>query len=75
MRKHDADLKLVDILQDPTGTCKATGEIFNDSRGRFEDGVLVTTSYVVSVEMIEGFMYIQTRNTLYRVTNLTIAED
>ena len=41
-----------------------TGEVYNDTKNRFPDGILIHTSYVVSGDLLEGST-ITTRNSTY----------
>lgn len=51
------------------GSTVAHGFIFNDSRGIFLDGDRVRTSTVKQVVEVGGELYIETRNTMYKVIN------
>lgn len=51
------------------GHTVAHGYIYNDSRGIFTDGEPVRTSSVKQVVEIEGEIYIETRNTMYKILN------
>lgn len=51
------------------GSTVAHGHIFNDSRGIFQDGDRVRTSAVKRVVEVDGEVYIETRNTMYKVLN------
>lgn len=51
------------------GHTVAHGRIYNDSRGIFEDGDPVRTSTVKNVLQIADTVYIETRNTMYKVIN------
>ena len=51
------------------GSTVAHGHIFNDSRGIFLDGDRVRTSTVKQVVEVDGEVYIETRNTMYKVLN------
>ena len=43
------------------------GLIYNDSRGIFRDGDRVRTSTVKQIVEIDGELYIETRNTMYKL--------
>lgn len=49
------------------GSTVAHGYVYNDSRGIFLDGDRVRTSAVKQVVEIDGEMYIETRNTMYKL--------
>lgn len=49
------------------GSTVAHGYIYNDSRGIFYDGSPVRTSAVKQVVEVDGELYIETRNTMYKV--------
>ncbi|WKV20475.1 hypothetical protein 16Q_082 [Pseudomonas phage 16Q] len=49
------------------GHTVAHGFIYNDSRGIFLDGEPVRTSTVKQVVEVDGELYIETRNTMYKV--------
>jgi len=49
------------------GHTVAHGYVYNDSRGIFSDGDPVRTSTVKQVVEIDGEMYIETRNTMYKL--------
>jgi hypothetical protein len=51
------------------GHTVAHGHIYNDSRGIFCDGDPVRTSTVKQVVEVDGEIYIETRNTMYKVLN------
>lgn len=51
------------------GHTVAHGLIYNDSRGIFRDGEPVRTSTVKQIVEIAGDLYIETRNTMYKVIN------
>lgn len=51
------------------GHTVAHGHIYNDSRGIFLDGEPVRTSSVKQVVEFDGELYIETRNTMYKVLN------
>jgi hypothetical protein len=60
---YDAELHNYKILPAYAGGLVATGEIYNDSKGRFADGELIRTSLVKDVE--DGIII--TRNTRYKL--------
>ncbi len=43
------------------------GNIFNDEKGRFEDGKAVSTSSVLGLQSINGKTYAITRNSKYEL--------
>ena len=49
------------------GDVVAHGRIYNDSRGIFFDGERVRTSSVKQIVEVGGQMYVETRNTMYRL--------
>lgn len=49
------------------GSTVAHGHIYNDSRGIFRDGDRVRTSTVKQIVEIDGELYIETRNTMYKL--------
>jgi hypothetical protein len=49
------------------GSTVAHGHIYNDSRGIFRDGDRVRTSTVKRIVEIDGELYIETRNTMYKL--------
>lgn len=51
------------------GNTVAHGYIYNDSRGIFADGGPVRTSLVKQIVEIDGQLYIETRNTMYKILN------
>lgn len=51
------------------GETVAHGRIYNDSRYLFADGERVRTSVVKRIVEIDGEVYIETRNTMYRLIN------
>lgn len=51
------------------GHTVAHGFIYNDSRGIFLDGEPVRTSSVKQVVEVDGELYIETRNTMYKIIN------
>lgn len=57
------------------GHTVAHGHIYNDSRGIFRDGDPVRTSTVKQVVEFDGEIYIETRNTMYKVINRGDLED
>lgn len=57
------------------GHTVAHGLIYNDSRGIFRDGEPVRTSTVKQIVEIDGELYIETRNTMYKVINRGDLED
>ena len=61
--QYDAELHNYNILPAYAGGLVATGEIYNDSKGRFADGELIRTSLVKNVE--DGILI--TRNTRYKL--------
>ena len=61
--KYDAELHDYRILPAYGGGLTATGKIYNDSKGRFEDGELIRTSLVKDVQ---GGILI-TQNTRYKL--------
>ena len=65
--KYDAILSLIDMQQNPTGTITAYGIIRDDRKARFEDCTPITTSYIVSVEKVDGEWYAKTRNSVYKL--------
>lgn len=56
------------------GHTVAHGHIYNDSRGIFLDGERVRTSTVKQVVEFEGELYIETRNTMYKVIDQPVSE-
>ncbi len=60
---YDAELHNYKILPAYAGGLVATGEVYNDSKGRFADGELIRTSLVNDVE--DGILI--TRNTRYKL--------
>ena len=68
--KHVADMKFTRLDSDMfPGHTVAHGFIFNDSRGIFRDGDRIRTSTVKQVVEVDGELYIETRNTMYKVLN------
>lgn len=57
------------------GHTVAHGLIYKDSRGIFRDGEPVRTSTVKQIVEINGELYIETRNTMYKVINRGDLED
>lgn len=51
------------------GSTVAHGCIFKDSRGIFKDGEKVRTSTVKQVVVVDDEVYIETRNTMYKIIN------
>lgn len=51
------------IHQHPTGPYQLAGNIYNDTKGRFNDGDYVVTSQIKSIDFENGVA--QTRNTKY----------
>lgn len=51
------------------GDTVARGRIYNDSRGIFDDGDPVRTSTVKQVVVVGDDVYIETRNTMYKILN------
>jgi hypothetical protein len=49
------------------GSTVAHGHIYNDPRGIFRDGDRVRTSVVKQIVEIGGELYIETRNTMYKL--------
>lgn len=49
------------------GSTVAHGYVYNDSRGIFRDGDRVRTSTVKQIVEIDGEVYIETRNTMYKL--------
>ena len=49
------------------GDIVAHGRVYNDSRGIFFDGEKVRTSTVKQIVEVDGVVYIETRNTMYRL--------
>lgn len=66
--EQDADFLLEEMVHHPNGQMVAYGVILNDTKGRFEDGRKVRTSYVVDIYHNKENMFFRTRNTVYRVT-------
>lgn len=64
----DMVFKSLDTTMFP-GHTVAHGYIYNDSRGIFCDGDPVRTSPVKQIVEIDGELYIETRNTMYKVIN------
>ena len=48
-----------------TGDVVIKGEIYNDSKERFEDGALIRTSSVRNIDFIQGV--VETRNSIYNL--------
>lgn len=61
--QYDAELRNYKILPAYAGGLVATGEVYNDSKGRFADGELIRTSPVKVVK--DGILI--TRNTRYKL--------
>lgn len=51
------------------GSTVAHGYIYNDSRGIFRDGERIRTSAIKQIVEIEGLLYVETRNTIYKILN------
>lgn len=68
--KHVAEM-MFDCFDDKLfpGYTVAHGRIYNDSRGIFEDGDPVRTSTVKQVVQMGEDVYIETRNTMYKLIN------
>lgn len=68
--KHVAEMRF-DCFDDKMfpGHTVAHGRIYNDSRGIFDDGDPVRTSTVKQVVVVDDEVYIETRNTMYKVIN------
>lgn len=47
-----------------------SGRIFDDSKNRFSNGTVVTTSTIQSIEPVDGKLLVKTRNTTYLATAL-----
>lgn len=68
--KFTADMKFMFTGEFPSGEMYAYGEIYNDSRNLFMDGEEVRTSAVKNIYVGEDReLYIETRNSMYRVLN------
>ncbi|ATN92803.1 hypothetical protein QGX11_gp040 [Pseudomonas phage PPSC2] len=68
--KHVAEMKFSRMDTDMfPGHTVAHGHIYNDSRGIFLDGDRVRTSTVKQVVEVDGELYIETRNTMYKILN------
>lgn len=68
--KFEADMVFI-ALDDKMfpGDVVAHGIIYNDSRGIFHDGERVRTSTVKQIVKVDDELYIETRNTMYRIIN------
>lgn len=64
--EYDADFKLFEMISTESGM-KMFGEIFNDSKNRFDDGEFVRTSSVDRILHEGGTMFVITANTTYRI--------
>lgn len=58
-------LKNWDIHRALDGDVVVVGTIYNDAKGRFEDGTIIRTSTVRNVDFVTGIL--ETRNTLYNL--------
>lgn len=58
----------------PFGGSRINGKIYGDSKGRFNDGDVVTTSSVVEGDIKEGSI-VKTRNSSYRLGKPALAEE
>ena len=65
--RHDADVKLIEMFQMPTGEVQMIAKVYNDSKLRFEDGDKIRTTYVVKITHDHNYMFVETRNTVYRI--------
>lgn len=53
------------ITKNDLGMVRITGQIFNDIKKRFLDGVIITTSQVLKADFVNGV--IETRNSVYHL--------
>ena len=53
------------ITKNDLGIVRITGQIFNDIKKRFLDGVIITTSQVLKADFVNGV--IETRNSVYHL--------
>jgi hypothetical protein len=68
--KFVADMKLIRLDSEMfPGSKVAHGRVYNDSRGIFRDGDVVRTSVIKDIYEKDGHIYIETRNTMYRLVD------
>lgn len=73
--KYKADMAFTRFIQHTDDQYFATGFVYNDSRSLFLDGDSVRTSLVKDVFEVDGEVFIETRNTIYRVINTGEEQD